>query len=175
MSVQQGIISPVNATAQYFVQNLNLFKLPNKMYLAELYTSQDIVKSSDDKERKATSAVYCLYESGVFVGFHTMQADEILVLNYGCSLEIIIINEDGSLTKEVLGYDLEKGEKPQLTVAKNTLFTVVNSHQNPNAFSLVTAFNIPAYDESYVTFPKKQELIEKYPQHKELIEKYAEQ
>ncbi|KAL4498503.1 hypothetical protein ABPG72_019621 [Tetrahymena utriculariae] len=165
--------SPIAATAQYFVKNLNLNKLPNNMYLAEVYISQDYTQSQDKNQRKATSGVYCLYESGVFVEFHTMQADEILVLNYGCSLEICIINEDGSITREVLGYNLEKGEKPQLTVARNTLFAVVNSHTDPNAFSLITAFNIPAYNESYCTFPKRQELIEKYPQHKDIIEKYT--
>lgn len=68
------------------------------------------------------------------------------MLIYGCSLDVVTINPDGTVKKEVLGYNLEQGERPQIVIPRKALFAVVNSHTDRNTFSLITAFTSPGYD-----------------------------
>jgi len=71
-------------------------------------------------DRLTGSAIHFLLTPETFSCMHRLQSDEIWYFHMGASVEMLLIHPDGAVVVEVLGHDLAKGQRLQVTVPKGT-------------------------------------------------------
>lgn len=156
--------------ADYFINKLNLTPHVEGGFYKETVLSEELIKNTDNKEKKLFSSIYFLLKTGEVSHFHRLKSDEVWYYHSGSSLTIYMISENGFLIVKELGLDLEKGEEPQILVPKGYIF---GSAMNKEGFSLVGCMVAPAFEfEDFELFSQK-ELLDKYPNHKDIILKLS--
>lgn len=156
--------------AEYFIKKLNLVPHIEGGFYKETVLSEELIKSTDNKEKKLFSSIYFLLETGEVSHFHRLKSDEMWYYHSGSSLTIYMISEDGSLITKDLGLDIEKGEEPQILVPKGYIF---GSAMNKEGFSLVGCMVAPAFEFKDFELFSQKELLDKYPSHKDIILKLS--
>jgi predicted cupin superfamily sugar epimerase len=159
-------------SANDWINHLKLEIHPEGGAYSRVYTSQIILDKTSlpgnfHGSRPACTHIYYLLQKNEFSAFHKIQSDELWHFYDGDTLIISEINKDGSLTKHLLGKNIEAGE---------SLFCVINagnwfasSLKAGGLFSLVGCTVCPGFDFAEFELAKRNDLISKYPQHKELI------
>lgn len=153
-------------SVKHFVEKLNLEKHVEGGYFKRVYASQTLISVPSQQQRPICTSIYYLLAGEDFSAFHRLKSDEIWSFNYGSSLTIYIIDEQGNLKTVVLGDP--KNPIFQITISANLWFAAeVN---DKSSFTLVTCIVAPGFD--YADFEladKDLELL--YPQHSNLIRK----
>lgn len=156
--------------ADYFINKLNLIPHVEGGFYKETVLSEELIKNTDNKEKKLFSSIYFLLKTGEVSHFHRLKSDEMWYYHSGSSLTIYMISENGSLIVKELGLDLEKGEEPQILVPKGYIF---GSAMNKEGFSLVGCMVAPAFEFKDFELFSQKELLDKYPSHKDIILKLS--
>ena len=159
--------------AQHWIEKLNLTPHPEGGYFRQTYRSNLIIKKEDlppnfTGPRSASTAIYFLLDGENFSAFHRIRSDELWHFYAGDSLEIHVIDPDGTYSRLLLGNNPDAGQSFQAVVKAGCWFA--SRVQNPKSFALVGCTVAPGFDFEDFELAKRAELIRLFPQHKSLIE-----
>jgi predicted cupin superfamily sugar epimerase len=110
-------------TIDFIVNQLNLQPHPEGGFYKEVYRSSDVIKRESlpllfSGSRAFSTSIYFLIKADSFSAFHRIKSDETWHFYFGHALEIIEIDEFGTLIKTMVGSNLIAGEVFQYTVKK---------------------------------------------------------
>ena len=106
-------------------------------------------------------------EAGGFSAFHRIASDELWHFYDGYSLAIYEIKPDGSLTKHLLGKDIENGASLQVLIPAGSWFA--SRVEVTDGFTLCGCTVAPGFDFEDFELADRDQLITEYPQHEALI------
>ncbi|MBI3883293.1 MAG: cupin domain-containing protein [Sphingobacteriales bacterium] len=159
-------------SATELVQQFNMLPHPEGGYYKETYRCKEEIKT-ESGSRNISTAIYFLLEQGNFSAFHKIKSDECWHFYAGASLNIYIINSNGSMEIIKLGNNITNGETFQYIVPAGYWFAsepAINT-----AFSFVGCTVAPGFDFADFELAKAAELTKIYPGHKEIIKKLCRQ
>jgi uncharacterized protein len=162
----------IPATADYYIQALQLEGHIEGGYFKELYkNSRTIRPQKDAEERVLSSTIYYLLKSGGVSKFHKLKSDEIWFFHDGSPLLIHMINQAGELQSVRLGLSVANGELPQVLVPAGTIFGAEVAEKD--SFGLVSCMVSPGFDYKDFELCSYQELAKKYPNYLDLIKRLS--
>lgn len=159
-------------TAQTCIDHLALLPHPEGGYYRETYRSaatMAVPGSTPDTpaQRNVCTGIYFLLEAGNFSAFHRIQSDEMWHFYAGQALEVLEIDDAGTLIRTRLGPDFMNGDVPQYVVPAGRWFS---SRVMPGGtFSLVGCTVAPGFDFADFELADRQWLANKFPCHKNLV------
>lgn len=153
------------------IEILQLKKHPEGGYYRELYRSDEHIAhhhlpSRFTGDRAFATSIYFMLTDDSISALHRIQSDETWHYYCGNSLSLYQIDESGKLHVEKLGLDIFKGEKPQITIRRNTWFGAVIDGEG---YTLAGCTVAPGFDFQDFEMPSRQELLAMYPQHEPVI------
>nr|WP_067057946.1 cupin domain-containing protein [Mucilaginibacter sp. L294] len=156
------------ATAQYWIDHLNLQPHPEGGYYKEVFRSQnEVTRAGATALKQAVTSIYYLLEGRDFSGFHRLASDELWYFHKGAPLHIHVIDHEGNHTIIELS-DTQTGSL-QAVIAHNTWFAAQIS--SVTGFTLVSCAVAPGFDFAEFEMAKKNELLAQYPQHADLLDR----
>jgi uncharacterized protein len=160
--------------AQYWITKLDLSPHPEggyfrQTYRADLIIDREALSPEFPGPRSSSTAIYFLLKDENFSAFHRIRSDELWHFYAGDSLEIHVINPEGSYSRILLGNDPDAGESFQAVVKAGCWFA--SRVQDPNSFALVGCTVAPGFDFEDFELASRSDLSRRFPQHKSLIEK----
>ena len=159
-------MTPLNDEARQIIELLGLSPHPEGGFYRETFRS-DQVLTLTDRKRNTSTAIYFLLPSGVFSAFHVIRgADEVWHHYAGDAAEIHTIAHDGGHRIEVLGSDMQNGERPQIVVPAGTLQAAVPRGMH---FALCGCTVSPGFDFADFEMPGRAVLLGRFPQHEGVI------
>jgi predicted cupin superfamily sugar epimerase len=159
--------------AQYWIKKLNLLPHPEggyfrQTYRADLVILREALTPNFTGARAASTAIYFLLDAENFSAFHRIRSDELWHFYAGNSLEIHVIDPNGTYSRLLLGNNPDAGESFQAVVKAGCWFA--SRVQNPKSFALVGCTVAPGFDFEDFELAKRFYLSQLFPQHKCLIE-----
>lgn len=159
----------LNATE--IIKFLQLREHPEGGFYREVYRSGETIgeRCLPDRytgDRAFGTAIYFLLTDSNISAFHRIRSDETWHFYAGQSLTLYQIDGVGELKTEVLGMDIFKGERPQITIDKETYF---GAKINGKGFCLAGCTVAPGFDFADFDMPGQEELLTRYPQHEGII------
>ena len=158
-------------SAEYFIQKLGLSSHPEGGYFKETYRCNNTVANEINNIRNLSTSIYFLLKHGEVSKFHQLTSDEIWYFNFGSSVNIYLLNQDGKIEIVTLGINFEKGERPQIIIPAGTIFGAEVKKKDKDSFSLVSCMVSPGFDFSDFKLFDYNELSIRYPIHAEIIRK----
>lgn len=159
-------------TAQTCIDQLDLQPHPEGGYYRETYRSAATMAlpgSPPDTpaQRNVSTGIYFLLEADNFSAFHRIESDEMWHFYAGQALEVLELDDAGTLTRTRLGPDLLSGDVPQHVVPARRWFA---SRVVPGGtFALVGCTVAPGFDFADFALAQRHALSVRYPQHAVLI------
>lgn len=122
--------------------------------------------------RFTMTSIYYMLDSASPVGhWHLNKSDIIHYFHSGSPITYYMIDEKGELSTAVLGPDLAKGQRFQLTVKGGTWKA---SRLDPEGeYGLISEAVAPGFEYKDMTLGKRSELLNRFPQHEDLIIKFT--
>eukprot|EP00918_Siedleckia_nematoides_P037130 GHVU01080569.1.p1 GENE.GHVU01080569.1~~GHVU01080569.1.p1 ORF type:complete len:189 (-),score=1.31 GHVU01080569.1:766-1332(-) len=154
--------------AQKIVDRLGLVPHPEGAgFLKETYRCGLNVTSAEGQTRSCSTAIYFLMSGEDFSAFHKLKSDELYHHYLGGPMEIVEIQNNGSLSLTTLG----KFHNLQHVVSAGHWFALrlPKVHLGLSLFSLVGTTVSPGFDLADFEQGDRASLIEDYPQHEALI------
>lgn len=162
-------------TAEEWIRCLNLSPHPEGGYYRESYRSRGFIAESSlpagmKGERCYGTAIFFLLAAGQVSRWHRIKSDELWFYHAGAPLEVIMLLENGSEKKLLLGLDFAAGQLPQLMVPAGCWFgsKLVAARED---YSLVSCTVSPGFDFQDFQLAGAQD-TEKWPalwKHPELL------
>jgi predicted cupin superfamily sugar epimerase len=84
-------------------------------WFRQSFTSSTTVQTPAG-ERAASTAIYFLQKFGQKSAFHRQTSAEVLHFYHGVSLALYWIDKKGKMQNAVLGMNISKGERPQVSI-----------------------------------------------------------
>lgn len=160
-------------SAAYYIKHLNMTSHPEGGYYREVYRSGNVIQADKvlpggyEGERNLATSICFLLEGYQFSAFHRLKSDELWYFHTGSPVQIYTINEEGELTKYLLGVDVVNGESPQVLLKQGVWFAAENV--NPESFSLFGCTVAPGFDFRDFELAEREVLRKRYPQHDGII------
>jgi len=159
--------------AKFWIQRLNLIKLPEGGFFKETYRSTERILAAHlpprfGGDRCFSTSIYFLLESEDFSAFHRIKSDEVWHFYHGTAITLYRIDSEGMLFETKLGNNLENGELFQVHIKAGNWFGARVSE--PDSFALVGCTVAPGFEFSDFELAKRRDLIKLYPRHAEIIE-----
>jgi uncharacterized protein len=141
-------------TAERIVELLGMVRLePEGGYVAQTWRDE------------RSSAIHYLVARPDFSGLHRLEHLEIWAHHLGAPVRMLLIDEAGGISEPILGPDLETGQRPQVIVPPGTW----QAAEPLGAWSLVSTFMAPPYEEAGVSFARWADFEGRYAGHEERI------
>lgn len=158
---------------EYWINRLELKKHPEGGYFSEIYRSNTSVSPRNlnwdcEEERASATSIYFLLISGEVSKLHRLKSDEIWYYHAGSSLTITVITPQGSLSRHILGLNLDEKEQPQVIIPAGSIFGA--SVNESGSYSLVSCMVTPGFDFRDFELLSKEQLIKEYPEYQKIIE-----
>ncbi len=162
----------IRLSAEFWIKHLNLSKHIEGGYFSEVYRSLvSFDKKALPKEfsgnRSASTHIYFLLEKGQFSAFHCIRSDELWHFYAGDPLIVYEIEQNGTLTKHLLGNDPQSGQSLFCIIKAGNWFA--SKVAEGSEYSLVGCTVSPGFDFADFELAEKDALIKKYPTHGEWI------
>jgi len=106
------------------------------------------------------SAIYYLLVAPEFSAPHRLDRLEVYAHHAGAPAAMLLLHEDGSVERPVLGTDVAAGERPQVVVPAGTWQATVTR----GAWSLLGTVVVPPYTDDCVEFADGADLALRYPE-----------
>lgn len=157
---------------QQLVDKYSLQPHPEGGWYKQTYKSTESVAAAALPERFGgdrpfSTAIYFLLEQGNFSAFHRIKSDECWHFYAGDTLQVYVIQQDGTLKIISLGQAIENNELFQYVVPANCWFA---SRPAPgSAFSFVGCTVAPGFDFADFELANADVLSKEYPQHAAII------
>jgi hypothetical protein len=156
----------VDANLQRIIDVLGLEPHPEGGFFRETFRSDQILEAEGGK-RSASTAILFLLPAGAFSAFHLIRgAAEIWHHYRGAPVEIHTIAPGGEHRVEVLGAEVERGQRPQILVPAETLQAAVNRSAG---YALCGCTVTPGFDFADFEMPRGDELVGRFPEHEPVI------
>ena len=157
---------------EYYIKNLNLLPHPEGGFYRETFRSkgvisQDALPEGFLGERNFSTSIYFLLPGNTFSAVHRIHSDETWYYHGGDSLELWMLCDGGSLSKVMIGPELEKGEVMQYTVPADCWFA--SKSINPEGYTLVGCQVAPGFDFQDFVLADREILVHQFPQYREFI------
>lgn len=161
-----------NYTAAYWKEKLQLQQhieggAFREVYRSSLLLPQTALTAEHKGARNAGTSIYFLLEHGEFSAFHRIASDELWHFYDGDALCIYEINQQGILTKHLLGKDADKGEFPMIIIPAGTWFG--SRVEVSGGYTLCGCTVTPGFDYADFELADRKQLSALYPQHEMLI------
>jgi uncharacterized protein len=154
--------------ARQLIDVLGLVPHPERGFYGETHRASERVTSGNRGERSASTAIYFLITADEPITFlHRLASDEVFHLYEGGPLEVLRLMPDGSSDVARLGLDLERGERPQLTLTRGTWFGTELSAGASHC--LIGCTVAPGFEFEDFELADAAELMRRYPAQKERI------
>lgn len=157
--------------AEQLIQQLQLQKHPLEGgYFRRTYQSPHIYHADDSKnQRYCATAIYYLLTKDEPVGFlHRNRSDILHCYHLGDPAEYILIKEDGSVTRQILGPDIRAGQCLQLLVEGGVWKA---SRLLGHDYSLISEVVVPGFDYADNELARRGAIaVEQLPQLEDLIQ-----
>jgi predicted cupin superfamily sugar epimerase len=162
------------ATAQEWIDRLQLRPHPEGGYFRETYRSQESIAQAHlpprfTGDRAISTAIYFLLHGGDFSALHRIKSDELWHFYAGSELSIAVFVPNGELFNIRLGNELRAGAEPQTIVPANCVFGAYVPVSN--SFALVGCTVAPGFDFADFELLSRAALVREYPQHRDVIER----
>lgn len=159
-------------TLEFYIKNLNLLPHPEGGFYRETFRSkgtipQNALPNGFTGERNFSTSIYFLLPGNTFSAIHRIHSDETWYYHAGESLELWMLCDGGSLSKVIIGPNLDKGEVMQYTVPADCWFA--SKSINPNGFTLVGCQVSPGFDFQDFVLADREILMHQFPQYREFI------
>ncbi len=155
----------MNERAERIIKLLNLKRHPEGGYYKETYRSDETIEKDLDKRfngvHSLCTSIYFLLSEKDYSAFHVLKSDEIWHFYEGTTLDIHIINPNGTLNTVSLGKNFETGEHFQYIIKSGQYFAA--EVRDKSSFALVGCTVSPGFEYSDFDLCNKKELIEKFP------------
>ena len=163
---------------KYYIEKLGLKEHPEGGYFKEIYRSDEITKKENlparfNGNRNFSTSIYFLLDEENISSFHKLNSDEIWHFYDGSAIKICTLKNNGELSVNVLGKNLDDGESLQVMIKKNSWFCV--EVVNKESFGLVGCTVAPGFDFEDFTLAERDELIQKFPVHEKLIKRFTKE
>ena len=141
------------------------------MYKRE-YESDEIMKANmyanRDTDRLLYNTIYYLLTPSSFSSMHKLVSDEVWYYHMGPSLKMLLIYPNGESEVKILGTNIDKGERPQITIKRGTWQGTTMAEDGE--YTLVSTSNCPSYCDSDYTLGTYEMLKDKVrPDQLELL------
>jgi len=165
-------------TAQEIIEKLNLKPLPLEGgFFRQTYKSDDDgipakrFGIESDSIRKISTAIYYLVTPDNFSALHRVKSDEIFHFYCGDPVELIQLDQGGSVSYHAFGSDITAGQYPQLVVPKGVWqgLKIVNGGD----WALMGTTVAPGFEYEDFELGDRVDLISKFPQHRDAIIKFT--
>jgi len=145
---------------------------PEGGYYSVEYVSPHLITDEEltidfNGKRALSSSIYFLIDEGNVSNFHRLKADEVWYYHDGEPLTIAAIAPDGTYHSFELGLDIDKNQRPQITIPAGYIF----GSYPKKGYSLVSCMVSYAFEFEDFELFSRDELLKTYPQHKEIITK----
>lgn len=158
-------------SAEEIISTLNLVKHCEGGYFYQTHRSNDFFTNDENKNRVyLTSIYYLLTRESSLSYFAQNKSDLVLYHHFGDPIKIIFLQSDGTLTDEILGSGILKGEKPQVICPANTCkaYDLMDGE-----YALIGEAVSPGFEYDDMHMPSLYELSLKYPDKTKIFEKYC--
>lgn len=163
------------ATLQEVIDKLHLIPLEGEggMFYRP-YETEEWIKANEFENRNTArpigNSIYYLLTPNSFSSMHVLLSDEIWFHHSGPSINMLLVNENGSEIK-VLGPNVDKGELPQIVVPKGTFQGAMM--KDDGEYSLMSTYSSPSYCDSDYRISSYEELkpLLSDESHEELLRK----
>jgi predicted cupin superfamily sugar epimerase len=152
-------------TADEMIQLLQLQPHPEGGFYRETYRSEKTIPGLD---RVFSTGIYYMLIPGAVSKFHSLKHDEMFHFYLGSPVTWVLLYENGSFKKVILGSDIANGQQLQLLVKAGTWF---GGYLNDGgSFGLMGTTVAPGFDFEDFVFGQKEDLLTKFPSVKNEIE-----
>lgn len=165
-------------TADDVIKTLDLKPLPEEGgYFRETYRSDKVnapasifgINSND--QRVISTAIYYLVRPESFSALHRIQSDEVFHFYGGDPVEMIQIDEKGTLTRYVLGSNIFNGESPQVVVRRGTWQAL--KLKDGGAWALMGTTVSPGFEFTDFELGDRNKILKQFPQHSNDIIRFS--
>lgn len=164
-------------TAQEIMRILNLEPLPseggffNQIYHAKVNVPSSLISPGSKDVQAICTSIYYLVVPGNFSALHRVKQDELFHFYSGGAVEMVQIDSKGALTKQVLGTDLKKGQRP-LVVVPSGIWQ--GARLLPGAeWALLGTTCSPGFEDRDFELGKREELVKHFPKHASTIREFT--
>ncbi len=158
---------------KFYIDKLHLTPHPEGGYFSEIYRSEENILLDNIKRYKSnrnfSTSIYYLLEGKDVSLFHRLNSDEIWHFYDGSAVRIYQINDDGVLSEEVLGNDVEHGEKFQVIIKRRNWFAA--ELISKDFFALVGCTVAPGFEFEDFELADRNFLLKLSPSNSEIIRK----
>lgn len=155
------------------IQTLNLQSHVEGGYYKRTFEAshRDKIDYGDGPRFTMTSIFYMLTNDAPIGHWHLNKSDIIHYYHLGGPLTYYLINQQGELSKVVLGPDITKGQVLQFTVKGGTWKA---TQLSPKAeYGLLSEAVAPGFDFQDMTLGERAEMLKLYPQHSKIIDQFS--
>lgn len=157
-------------TSEQIIQTLHLKKHCEGGYFYRTFYSEKNVQTENQKIRKQLSSIYYLLTKTDHIGCFTKnKSDLMLYYHLGNPVNIIFLNQDGSISEKILGPDILAGQQLQIACPANICKAYDLTH---GEFCLLGEAVAPGFEYEDMQMLTKAELFETYQSVWPRIEKY---
>ena len=172
MAVQ--FIALMTFPAQYWIEQYQLQPHPEGGWFVETYRSAERIPASALPDRFVGTrvfgtAIYFLLEGHHFSALHRIQSDEIWHFYAGNPLNIIVLDETGTLQTIRLGPNAAAGEVFQAVVPAGRWFGAKPAMSE--GYALVGCTVAPGFEFADFELADRAVLLAQFPQHQTAIER----
>lgn len=155
------------------IDQLDLAPHPEGGYFKETYRSK--LQVSDLKgfsgPRSSSTGIYFLLTSENRSHLHRIQSDEMWHFYQGSALRVVMIDELGHFSEQLIGPKIDENQVFQYVVPAGVWFGA--EVLEPSSYSLVGCTVAPGFDFSDFELAKKKELQTRFPHHRSFIEEFC--
>ena len=144
------------------ITTLSLIEHVEGGYFCETYRSDLKIKTNrEGSERTQLTSIYYMLSDDRPIGyFHRNESDIIHYFHAGSSLKYLIIHPDGNLERVTLGFDIHKGDLPQLIVPGGCWKATVLEE---GEFALLGEAVAPGFDYRDMEIAKPDDFCSNFP------------
>lgn len=165
-------------SSKEIIERLELESMPEAGgFYRETYRDEDAGLSAEalgikSKVRHSSgSAIYYLITQDNFSALHRISCDQIYHFYSGDLVEMIQIDEQGTLTRVILGPDILNGQSPQVVTPKGSWQAL--RIQSGGSWSLLGISTTPSFEFQDFELGNRNKLMKQFPLHSEYILKYS--
>ena len=114
-----------------------------------------------------STAIYFLLQPGDFSAMHRLDGPEIWHHYAGDSVRLVLLHDDGLVTRPTLGDDLEDGQRPCVVIPPGDWMAA----ETMGEWSLVGTTMAPGYTQEGFDLGDRDELAVRYPEASDDIER----
>ena len=156
----------MDPVAARLVAQLQLSPHPEGGFYRETFRAPLVLDALPRGARAAHTAIYFLLAAGTFSALHRVSSDEVWHHYDGDPVELHLLDAAGKHRIEVLGRDLDRGERPQHVVPAGVWQAAV---PRGSRYALCGCTVAPGFEFADFEMPPHAALLQQYPQHGELL------